>query len=116
MSRNKCLINLLPSYINRFAKTCSKGLLFLKYSCISVFERAVSDVAETQDNRRSMVWQAVTAKSYGKALLPKVIQFSKPLKNTTLHIEIFIQLVQFSIQGIQFHTFPIEISTKTRRR
>ena len=45
----------------------------------------------------------------GKPLLPKVIQFSKPVKNTTLRIEIFIQLVQFSIQGIQFHTFPIEM-------
>ena len=49
---------------------------------------------------------------YGKPLLPKVMQFSKPVKNTTLHIEIFIQLVQFSIQGIQFHTFPIAISTR----
>ena len=30
------------------------------------------------------------------------MQLSKPVKNTTLHIEIFIQLVLFSIQGIQF--------------
>ena len=46
---------------------------------------------------------------YGKPFLPKVIQYSNPVKNTTLHIEIFLQLVQFSIQGIQFHTFPIEM-------
>ena len=37
---NKCLINLLPSYINRFAKTRSKGRFFLKYSCISVLQWA----------------------------------------------------------------------------
>ena len=46
---------------------------------------------------------------YGKPLQSKVIQFSKPVKNTTLLIEIFMQLVQFFIQGIQFHTFPIEM-------
>ena len=48
MSTKKCLINLLPSHINRFAKTCSKGRFFLKYSCICVFERAALDVVEAR--------------------------------------------------------------------
>ena len=52
MSTDKRLINLLPSHINRFAKPRSKGRFFLKYSSISVFERAAVDDGEAQVNRR----------------------------------------------------------------
>ena len=48
-------------------------------------------------------------------LEPKVAKFSTHVEITTLRTGLFIQQVEFPIDVIQFHTFAIEIWTKTRR-
>ena len=61
-----------------------------------------------------LVLSCIMPAIYGKPLLPKVIQFSKHVENTTLRFAFFIK-VKFAIDVIQFHTFAFEILTRIQR-